>query len=80
MFSSEGYGLQEYYKKTQTELQARREAIHTNHNHPDQPVLDGDVTTMRVKFERFVLRPFGTPLPHLSHRVTAALLCLVDDV
>uniref|UniRef100_A0A674AWP9 Dihydrouridine synthase 2 n=1 Tax=Salmo trutta TaxID=8032 RepID=A0A674AWP9_SALTR len=48
----EGYGLQEYYKKTQAELQARREAIQTNHNHPDQPVLDGDVTTMRVKFER----------------------------
>ncbi|XP_024235786.1 tRNA-dihydrouridine(20) synthase [NAD(P)+]-like isoform X2 [Oncorhynchus tshawytscha] len=48
----EGYGLQEYYKKTQAELQARREAIQTNHNHPNQPVLDGDVTTMHVKFER----------------------------
>ncbi|KAL0968589.1 hypothetical protein UPYG_G00268920 [Umbra pygmaea] len=48
----EAYGLQEYYKTTQAELQARRDAIQTNHNDLDQPVLDGDVTTMRVKFER----------------------------
>ncbi|XP_034143958.1 tRNA-dihydrouridine(20) synthase [NAD(P)+]-like isoform X2 [Esox lucius] len=48
----EAYGLQEYYKKTQAELQTRRDAIQTNRGDPNHPVLDGDVTTMRVKFER----------------------------
>lgn len=45
---SEALGLQEFCRQTQEQLQARREV------QPDQPVLDGDVTTMAVKFERSV--------------------------
>ncbi|KAJ8002839.1 hypothetical protein DPEC_G00163140 [Dallia pectoralis] len=48
----EAYGVQDYYKKTQAELQTRRDAMETNLSDPNHPVLDGDVTTMRVKFER----------------------------
>lgn len=45
---SEALGLQEFCRQTQEQLQARREV------QPDRPVLDGDVTTMAVKFERSV--------------------------
>lgn len=45
---SKALGLQEFCRQTQEQLQARREV------QPDRPVLDGDVTTMAVKFERSV--------------------------
>ncbi|CAB1313501.1 unnamed protein product [Coregonus sp. 'balchen'] len=35
--TTDGYGLQEYYKKTQAELQARKEAIQTNPKPPQSP-------------------------------------------
>ncbi|KAM6973735.1 tRNA-dihydrouridine(20) synthase [NAD(P)+]-like isoform 2-T2 [Aplochiton taeniatus] len=49
---SDAYGLQELHEKTQAQLQAKREALQANHSHSDHPVLDGDVTTMPVRFER----------------------------
>lgn len=50
---SEAYGLREFYQQTQERLQARRDALQSS-SHPDRPVVDGDVTTMTVKFERSV--------------------------
>lgn len=52
---SEALGLQEFCRQTQEQLQARREVK------PEQPVLDGDVTTMAVKFERREYPPTLTP-------------------
>lgn len=45
---SKALGLQEFCRQTQEQLEARREV------QPDRPILDGDVTTMAVKFERSV--------------------------
>ncbi|XP_045894136.1 tRNA-dihydrouridine(20) synthase [NAD(P)+]-like isoform X1 [Micropterus dolomieu] len=48
---SEAYGLRELYRQTQERLQARRAALQSGCQ-PDPLVMDGDVTTMAVKFER----------------------------
>ncbi len=50
---SEAYGLQQLYQQTQERLQARRDALQSG-SPPARPVMDGDVTTMAVKFERSV--------------------------
>uniref|UniRef100_A0A4W6EG70 Dihydrouridine synthase 2 n=1 Tax=Lates calcarifer TaxID=8187 RepID=A0A4W6EG70_LATCA len=57
---SEAYGLQEFYQQTQDQLQARRDALQSD-SQPDRPVMDGDVTTMAVKFERREYPPQITP-------------------
>ncbi|XP_041650800.1 tRNA-dihydrouridine(20) synthase [NAD(P)+]-like [Cheilinus undulatus] len=57
---SEAYGLQEYYKQIQEGLQSRRDALQSV-SQPDRPVMDGDVTTMAVKFERREYPPQITP-------------------
>ncbi|KAM9854007.1 tRNA-dihydrouridine(20) synthase [NAD(P)+]-like [Aulostomus maculatus] len=57
---SEAYGLQDFYKQTQDQLQARRDALHST-TQPDRPVMDGDITTMAVKFERRDYPPHITP-------------------
>lgn len=53
MCCSEAYGLRELYRQTQERLQARRAALQSGCQ-PDPLVMDGDVTTMAVKFERSV--------------------------
>ncbi|KAM6937850.1 tRNA-dihydrouridine(20) synthase [NAD(P)+]-like [Xenentodon cancila] len=57
---SEAYGLQEFYQQTQEQLQARRDALQSS-SQPDRPVMDGNVTTMAVKFERRNYPPQITP-------------------
>ncbi|KAF0040800.1 hypothetical protein F2P81_006698 [Scophthalmus maximus] len=57
---SEAYGLQEFYQQTQEQLRARRDALQSS-SPPDRPVVDGDVTTMTVKFERREYPPQITP-------------------
>ncbi|KAM3870216.1 tRNA-dihydrouridine(20) synthase [NAD(P)+]-like [Diretmus argenteus] len=57
---SVAYGIQEFYEQTRVQLQARRDLVQTG-SHPDRPVLDGDVTTMSVKFERREYPPQITP-------------------
>lgn len=57
---SQAFGLHTFYQQTQEELQARRDASQTN-SEPVRPVMDGDVTTMAVKFERREYLPQFTP-------------------
>ncbi|XP_070763797.1 tRNA-dihydrouridine(20) synthase [NAD(P)+]-like [Enoplosus armatus] len=57
---SEAYGLQELYQKTQERLQAKRDALQSS-TQPDRLVMDGDVATMAVKFERREYPPHITP-------------------
>lgn len=57
---SEAYGLQQLYQQTQERLQARRDALQSS-SQPERPVMDGDVTTMAVKFERREYPPQITP-------------------
>ncbi|KAI3371356.1 hypothetical protein L3Q82_023552, partial [Scortum barcoo] len=60
---SEAYNLQEFLRKrTQEQLQARRasDALMSG-SQLDRPVMDGDVTTMAVKFERREYPPQITP-------------------
>ncbi|XP_032367435.1 tRNA-dihydrouridine(20) synthase [NAD(P)+]-like [Etheostoma spectabile] len=57
---SEAFGLQEFYRRTQDRLQARRDALQTGTT-PDPLVMDGDVATMPVKFERREYPPHITP-------------------
>ncbi|XP_029908919.1 tRNA-dihydrouridine(20) synthase [NAD(P)+]-like [Myripristis murdjan] len=57
---SEAYGLQDFYRQTQEQLQARRDAVQSG-SRPDRPVLDGDVVTMPVRFERREYPPQITP-------------------
>uniref|UniRef100_A0A3B4Z882 Dihydrouridine synthase 2 n=1 Tax=Stegastes partitus TaxID=144197 RepID=A0A3B4Z882_9TELE len=57
---SEAYGLQEFYQQTQEQLQTRRDDLKSS-SQPDQPIMDGDVTTMAVKFERREYPPQITP-------------------
>ncbi|XP_041853295.1 tRNA-dihydrouridine(20) synthase [NAD(P)+]-like isoform X2 [Melanotaenia boesemani] len=57
---SEAYGLQEFYQQTQEQLQARRDALQSS-SQLDTPVMDGDVTTMPIKFERREYPPQITP-------------------
>lgn len=51
---SEAYGMQDFYQQTQEWIQARRKS-QQNDSQLDQPIVDGDVVTMAVKFERSVL-------------------------
>ncbi|KAM4573811.1 tRNA-dihydrouridine(20) synthase [NAD(P)+]-like isoform 2-T3 [Odontesthes bonariensis] len=57
---SEAYGLQEFFQQTQEQLRARQDAWQSS-SQPDRPVMDGDVTTMAVKFERRCYPPQITP-------------------
>lgn len=57
---SEAYGMQELHQQTQDRLQSRRDALQSS-SQPDRPVMDGDVTTMAVKFERREYPPQITP-------------------
>ncbi|XP_072242606.1 tRNA-dihydrouridine(20) synthase [NAD(P)+]-like [Leuresthes tenuis] len=57
---SEAYGLQEFYQQTQEQLRARQDAWQSS-SQPDRPTMDGDVTTMAVKFERRFYPPQITP-------------------
>ncbi|XP_020490606.2 tRNA-dihydrouridine(20) synthase [NAD(P)+]-like [Labrus bergylta] len=57
---SEAYGLQEFYQQIQSEQQSRKDALQTD-SQPDHPVMDGDITTMAVKFERREYPPHITP-------------------
>ncbi|CAJ1055866.1 tRNA-dihydrouridine(20) synthase -like [Xiphias gladius] [Xyrichtys novacula] len=57
---SEAYGLQEFYQQIQDQLQTRRDALQSS-SLPDRPVMEGDVTTMAVKFERREYPPQITP-------------------
>ncbi|XP_062857781.1 tRNA-dihydrouridine(20) synthase [NAD(P)+]-like [Trichomycterus rosablanca] len=58
-------GMTDFFKKTDAELQARKKALHTNSDISNQPVLDGDVITMAVKFERREYPPQITPKMYL---------------
>ncbi|XP_074489465.1 tRNA-dihydrouridine(20) synthase [NAD(P)+]-like [Sebastes fasciatus] len=57
---SEAYGLQELYQQTQEQLKAKRDVLQSS-SQPDRLVMDGDVTTMAVKFERREYPPHITP-------------------
>lgn len=57
---SNAYGLQEYYEQVQEQHQARRDALQNNSD-SDRPIMDGDVLTMAVKFERREYPPQITP-------------------
>lgn len=50
---SEAYGMQGFYQQTQEWIQVRRNA-QQNSSQLDQPIMDGDVVTMAVRFERSV--------------------------
>lgn len=55
--------MTDFYKKAQAELEARKKALAaTSSSVSDQPVMDGDVITMPVKFERLILKNHKTPL------------------
>ncbi|XP_075996589.1 tRNA-dihydrouridine(20) synthase [NAD(P)+]-like [Genypterus blacodes] len=53
---SEALGLQEFYQQMEEDLQSRRES-----SQPECPILEGDVTTMAVKFERREYPPQISP-------------------
>ncbi|XP_013884938.1 tRNA-dihydrouridine(20) synthase [NAD(P)+]-like [Austrofundulus limnaeus] len=57
---SEAYGLQEFYQQTRDRLQARRDTMQKS-SQPNRPVLDGDVITMAVRFQRREYPPQITP-------------------
>uniref|UniRef100_M4ACV2 Dihydrouridine synthase 2 n=1 Tax=Xiphophorus maculatus TaxID=8083 RepID=M4ACV2_XIPMA len=57
---SEAYGLQTFYQEIQQDLQAKMAALQSS-NQPNKPIMDGDVTTMAVKFERRDYPPQITP-------------------
>ncbi|XP_062276449.1 tRNA-dihydrouridine(20) synthase [NAD(P)+]-like [Scomber scombrus] len=57
---SEAYGMKEFYQQNQDRLQTKRDSLQSS-SQPDRPVMDGDVTTMAVKFERREYPPHITP-------------------
>lgn len=57
---SVAYGLQQYFEQVQKEHQAKRDALQS-HSLQDRPVMEGDVLTMAVKFERREYPPQITP-------------------
>ncbi|GAA6093214.1 tRNA-dihydrouridine(20) synthase [NAD(P)+]-like [Tachysurus ichikawai] len=62
----EVFGMRDFYKKAQDDLEARKKALDANSSSlPDQPVLDGDVITMAIKFERREYPPQITPKMYL---------------
>ncbi|KAK7896213.1 hypothetical protein WMY93_021538 [Mugilogobius chulae] len=57
---SVAYGLHEYFQRVQEEHQNKRDALQS-HGLQDRPIMDGDVLTMAVKFERREYPPQITP-------------------
>uniref|UniRef100_A0A3Q2QPK9 Dihydrouridine synthase 2 n=1 Tax=Fundulus heteroclitus TaxID=8078 RepID=A0A3Q2QPK9_FUNHE len=57
---SEAYGLHKFYEGIQQQLQAKRDALQGS-SKPEKPIMDGDVTTISVKFERRDYPPQITP-------------------
>ncbi|KAM9815483.1 tRNA-dihydrouridine(20) synthase [NAD(P)+]-like [Syngnathus typhle] len=59
---SEAYGLEELFQQTQAELEARRDALLSpERRRGDVIAMDGDVTTMALKFQRREYPPQLTP-------------------
>uniref|UniRef100_A0A3Q2Y3E7 Dihydrouridine synthase 2 n=1 Tax=Hippocampus comes TaxID=109280 RepID=A0A3Q2Y3E7_HIPCM len=59
---SEAYGLEDLFKETQTQLEARRDALLSPGWRQDNVItMDGDVTTMALKFQRREYPPQLTP-------------------
>lgn len=52
VFASEVYGMMEYYDKIESEHRQRREALQESNSSASHPILEGDVMTMPVRFER----------------------------
>lgn len=47
--------MTDFYKKAQAKLEVRKKALAANNSSlSDQPVLDGDVITMAIKFDRLI--------------------------
>ncbi|KAJ8398361.1 hypothetical protein AAFF_G00429310 [Aldrovandia affinis] len=61
----EVFGLQEFYSEHRARLLARQDSLHTGGQRPDRPVMEGDVTTMSVRFHRREYPPQITPKMHL---------------
>ncbi|XP_017555542.1 tRNA-dihydrouridine(20) synthase [NAD(P)+]-like isoform X2 [Pygocentrus nattereri] len=62
----EVFGMTDFYKKAQADLEARKSYLQANSSSlSDQPTLDGDVITMAVKFERREYPPQITPKMYL---------------
>ncbi|XP_066523384.1 tRNA-dihydrouridine(20) synthase [NAD(P)+]-like [Hoplias malabaricus] len=62
----EVFGMSDFYKKAQADLEARKRELQTHIiNLSNQPTLDGDVITMAVKFERREYPPQITPKMYL---------------
>lgn len=57
---SEAYGLQKFYEEIQQQRQAKWDALKSS-DQSDRPIIDGDMTTMAVKFERRDYPPQITP-------------------
>uniref|UniRef100_A0A8B9L6W2 Dihydrouridine synthase 2 n=1 Tax=Astyanax mexicanus TaxID=7994 RepID=A0A8B9L6W2_ASTMX len=67
VFCSEVFGMTDFYKKAQADLESRKKDLQQSSSSDlfDQPVLDGDVITMAVKFERREYPPQITPKMYL---------------
>ncbi|KAM9807846.1 tRNA-dihydrouridine(20) synthase [NAD(P)+]-like [Neosynchiropus ocellatus] len=61
---SAAFKLQDFFTQTQQQHQERRDALQSGDN-PERLVMDGDVTTMPVKFERREYPPQITPKMYL---------------
>ncbi|XP_053741600.1 tRNA-dihydrouridine(20) synthase [NAD(P)+]-like isoform X2 [Synchiropus splendidus] len=61
---SAAFKLQDFFTQTQQHHQERRDALQSGDN-PERLVMDGDVTTMPVKFERREYPPQITPKMYL---------------
>uniref|UniRef100_W5LEF3 Dihydrouridine synthase 2 n=1 Tax=Astyanax mexicanus TaxID=7994 RepID=W5LEF3_ASTMX len=63
----EVFGMTDFYKKAQADLESRKKDLQQSSSSDlfDQPVLDGDVITMAVKFERREYPPQITPKMYL---------------
>ncbi|XP_036399616.1 tRNA-dihydrouridine(20) synthase [NAD(P)+]-like [Megalops cyprinoides] len=61
----EVFALEEFYKDTRNYLLARQEALNANTQPADCLTMDGDVTTMPVRFDRKEYPPQITPKMHL---------------
>ncbi|XP_057692253.1 tRNA-dihydrouridine(20) synthase [NAD(P)+]-like isoform X3 [Corythoichthys intestinalis] len=59
---SAAYGLEEFFSETQAELQARRDTLRSHDRCEDDLItMDGDITTMALKFQRREYPPQLTP-------------------
>ncbi|XP_072529760.1 tRNA-dihydrouridine(20) synthase [NAD(P)+]-like [Salminus brasiliensis] len=63
----EVFGMTDFYKQTQADLEARKKDLQgsSSSSLSDKPVLEGDVITMAVKFERREYPPQITPKMYL---------------